>query len=826
MSLNLNKMEIEKEQQSQIISNCQPYNEIIISKSLLVNQNDIKQGLFKVQNVLNVSNIANNPADPVLESNLSLSKPVKEKKVKKKSAKEKVTEDAVENMVKTEVLEKKSRKSTNKPRKKNIKEEIKDEIVIVNTTNYNEANVNSTNQEDNKDSGNANNENNENNAIPENQDNNEISQIKKKPKTNKIESYSKIMSNLNNICNNYLNILNENNNNNNNHNNTENIIIEEQSPTTSSNINEILNKNEEEILKFLKTFNKEIAKKEQLFKLFEAFIILNPIKDKLSQLKSNFTIEENSENNFIIQEVISPITKVSSIIANYYKSHPVEEVPVLPVIENKILTTIEVQDNNKMILENDNIKENKEEIIQDPVDLEKKEEKKQKNNRKRPKPIKSNGKTNTEEVTEKPTEISDIKDKDKDNKKKEKTQINNKRIDSFFVNNNNFNKLNVNTEAYTCNIEEQTLERLEEIEKEISSHIDNLSFPDLDEYYIFNLKSYINLSRGKVLRLNEVRFRKHYLINLKSERKTAYINSLSTNTVNNVTTVNNNNENNNKNENQNQFIRFIYFENSSYNDFRNKIVKSSSIISFKNPFKMDEIILDYDMESEEEHNEFFAEDISSEKGEKNEDEEEELEEEEDDDNKNELIKDKFVVDDGYLSADEKGEDEVENNVLNMKESNINKILEVRMNYNKPIVIELNNAFDNKSEQIKSIFVAKVLVFKDYLLAHNNKLLDTYFDDPVMNDYNNEFPVECEIEKKPKINKSNLAQVQQNNEIEDYLQCIVRLIHYSFENSADIIKERICNDYKIKRKDIDLFFKDKVSKAKCPKTHQVSININI
>lgn len=70
--------------------------------------------------------------------------------------------------------------------------------------------------------------------------------------------------------------------------------------------------------------------------------------------------------------------------------------------------------------------------------------------------------------------------------------------------------------------------------------------------------------------------------------------------------------------------------------------KSSKLITGRNPFRKDEEILDYDMDSEEEYEELNGEDINSENT--NEEEDEEMDEDE---------TPGWIVPDGYLSEEEK-----------------------------------------------------------------------------------------------------------------------------------------------------------------------------
>lgn len=240
--------------------------------------------------------------------------------------------------------------------------------------------------------------------------------------------------------------------------------------------------------------------------------------------------------------------------------------------------------------------------------------------------------------------------------------------------------------------------------------------------------------------------------------------------------------------------KFIFFEGSIINQFRNlnASTKKTHIISCQNPFKKDTFAIDYDIDSEEEYNENNAEDLNSDMKD-DDDEEEELEEEEEDNQE-----EKWLVADDYLSEDEnsRGAAAVP---CQFNELLLNKVLDIRQNYSKPILFSTTLGSEliaqEQLNQIKTLMQARVFSIKDAP----------------------EFPLSTCTEG---------SGLQEENELIKYIEDVIRNIHYSFENSKDILKEKIFNQFKPKKKDIDQFFNMNVLKIKCNKTNEVSSNNRI
>ena len=115
-------------------------------------------------------------------------------------------------------------------------------------------------------------------------------------------------------------------------------------------------------------------------------------------------------------------------------------------------------------------------------------------------------------------------------------------------------------------------------------------------------------------------------------------------------------------------------------------LKSSNIICGRNPFKTDESVIDYDMDSEDELEEENGEDIVDEK----EDEDEEMVEEEEEEG--------FIVPDGYLSQSEKNDDHLELGEVDPKET--------RVGYTKM----------KKERQLNTIMQPIVSIFSEQTMA--------------------------------------------------------------------------------------------------------------
>ena len=250
----------------------------------------------------------------------------------------------------------------------------------------------------------------------------------------------------------------------------------------------------------------------------------------------------------------------------------------------------------------------------------------------------------------------------------------------------------------------------------------------------------------------------------------------------------------------------IFFEGSNLNFIRSNITKESNIIKGKKPFEKDEIQIDYDLDSEEEYNEHNGEDVQS----KDDENEEKEEEEKDDDEEEEK---NWIVSDGYLSEDERSKLVIEANDA----VNINKLLDMRIAYTKPVVLCLNRKYSSTNITFEStnnsIIETKINQLKYELSARifNPKLYKPPSDIIDNNEEEYEFPLNNVLKHEVLISSFN--------ELDQYLPDIIRVVHTSFENNKDALKDIIFNQFKPKKKDLETFFSENVLKSRCMKTNQ-------
>lgn len=442
----------------------------------------------------------------------------------------------------------------------------------------------------------------------------------------------------------------------------------------------------------------------------------------------------------------------------------------------------------------------------------------------------NNPSSNTKTKAKNAKKNKEKEDKNEKNDKNDKNNIvNNKKIDFFFqkLSSDTLNERKkenklieimtdlINNKKQT-EITEDMLNDYRKIDEEIVEVYNKIISLVLPEYeagkdkksFFSNLNFYFKEKEILKNKLKQI-LKKHDKSNVNSRDQQLH-KKIMTNLTNKASNTNN----------DAVYKRCIFIEESNNNDFRNKITKQAISLSYRNPFKKDETVLNYDMDSDEERNEYNAEDIASEKESKNnnsEDSDQDSDNSNDDGNENN--KNKWVVSDDYLS-----EDEVEEEArvkVNIKESYINKLLDIRPNYIKPIVVEIVNSSNNsntcstnaKSEMVKSLFTAKTFKIKNILINKNNRVIEDHLDMDYEEHGYPKFPVNCSVMQEKKV---------MFNEVDDLLKEIVLLTHYSFENSIDTVRDNVFGMLKLKRKDVEAFFKDNVVKSRCPKTNQVSI----
>ena len=246
-------------------------------------------------------------------------------------------------------------------------------------------------------------------------------------------------------------------------------------------------------------------------------------------------------------------------------------------------------------------------------------------------------------------------------------------------------------------------------------------------------------------------------------------------------------------------IKLVYIHNSA---FPNKTIpeKAPNKLNPKDPFQKDDYIIDYDKDSEEEYLEENAEDLQS-----NENSAEEEDEEDEQPDQGE----QWIVPDGHLSEDELSEkDAMEDRALFEKSKNkmggIMDILEIRKNFNKPVVIDfkqlnLSNVSNTKEKNLS--IKLQMTIFKHYESVEET-------GDVLMGDEENKdvgFPI--------KIMRKKIKATGIKNSILDHLEDIIKQIHGSFmtkEQMIIILNEKFSD---IPKKTLDNFFKDKCLKVK-------------
>ena len=403
---------------------------------------------------------------------------------------------------------------------------------------------------------------------------------------------------------------------------------------------------------------------------------------------------------------------------------------------------------------------------------------------------------------------------------------------------------------------------------DLSNSLKNDDIKNIENNNKSNMKNTIKFEKFQ----NEVKLNQNYLMHLKNYMINSKLSDIKKYnlTLPDIDNFNISNNAFNKKPDKNNVYnrRFIYIEESSTNAIKNEKIADikKTSLSFKNPYKKDNIIVDYELDSEDEINDYYAEDLNSEKSKCNkitgadnsEDEDEEEEDEYNDDDNN-----KWIVDDCYISDEDNcfaraninnidssikekniniNTNNNEDKTLHPNESKLNKLLDVRANYQKPIVINfkeyqqslinyninnidnqeaflnkqninvnlLNNSAinDDKINLLSLVFKAKIFNLNMYKLDMNNN------NNNVLNRNDNDYVFPLSNTNK---NTNNISL----DEINEHVNDIVNIVHYSFENSKEILKEIIYNQFKIKKKELDVFFNNNVYKTLCDKTKQVS-----
>lgn len=227
--------------------------------------------------------------------------------------------------------------------------------------------------------------------------------------------------------------------------------------------------------------------------------------------------------------------------------------------------------------------------------------------------------------------------------------------------------------------------------------------------------------------------------------------------------------------------KFIHFEGSNINGIRN-LAHSSEITAYPcKPFKKIEII-DYDIESEDEYLKHYLPMTLNPQVQEEESEAEQIEVEED-----ECIHENQEKDSDYSSMQ-----------LSENESSMNDEIP-----GLEIIDQNSNPIPNEASQSNLNIVE---------CNDSSKLLK-----PI-------FTVKLNDKDLPNSTKSDSSAILETSELDKYLFDIIRLIHYSFENSKNILKEKVMTEFKPKRKDLETFFNLKVIKSKCDQSKEVTLII--
>lgn len=387
----------------------------------------------------------------------------------------------------------------------------------------------------------------------------------------------------------------------------------------------------------------------------------------------------------------------------------------------------------------------------------------------------SNLKNLKKEKTEKNNEKQD-KERDK-NKEKDKDK-NQPKLNLFFK------KSNINEAIQATNFKD-IQENIQNFNETISENENN----NLNEILIPNINNFIYNNKNTNNYIKEL---KEYFISKKEVIPFSK---------------------NQKLNKENNFRRYIFIEGSLLNDYRNIFNKKSNIINGRCPCKQDNIIIDYDLDSEEEFQELNGEDVESIINNEEQEEEESIDGEDED---------KWMVSDGHISEDEEDNDKIKKEFKIENDNLINSVIDLRNNYQKPIVInffqDLNNKRTNIDERNEYSMTNEII--SDFKISQ----LKSFLEIKLFNKKDYKLQLELEIEKEkyesfPLRNNQKDKEIQ-NTDFDEYLNEIIKIVHFSFENNKDVLKEEVYKQFKPqKKKELDLFFNNNVIKTKCLKTHQ-------
>ena len=441
---------------------------------------------------------------------------------------------------------------------------------------------------------------------------------------------------------------------------------------------------------------------------------------------------------------------------------------------------------------------------------------KEKKNKKR---IKKSLKRNNNKTKEEKNQENENKEKEEINNSKQKQT--NKRIGDYFLlsgkkeanngNNSEENKELNNTENNNINNpEENTIKEITQKDpiKEINNAINK------DEFFSFSndANDKIKYDPSYLTQIQDVPVKVKDFYNLTSNEintinPSDYISKLK-NYFSEINTMNNVNQFNEINYKKNKLI-FIH---NSFAPLKKIPNRESNLINPRNYLAKDEYLIDYEKDSEDEFMEENAEDIKSNDNEdKEEDEEDDI---------NSIQDDKFIVPDGHLSEEELSDKDImkERQLLeNSKEHllGIMNILNIRRNFNKPILIDFRNKKnDDNVNLLMSQLTIGLFKYEDENANNENINISNTNNQEENNNINeknenkgNKIPLSFPIVIGSKVTKYKGIQ----DSIKIHFEDILRKVHGSYDTKEHLILQLNKKFEDISKKALNTFFKEKCFK---------------
>ena len=501
-----------------------------------------------------------------------------------------------------------------------------------------------------------------------------------------------------------------------------------------------------------------------------------------------------------------------------HKRNPEEKIEKISDNKNSEEKAIEDKKEEKENKLNEGEQKNENELELDENKDNKEETKKEKKSKKR---IKKSLKRNHDKNKEEKNPENENKEKEEVNNNKQKQT--NKSIGDYFSlsakkeqnkgdnleenkEQNNIENSNINNQEENSIKKENPKDKI----KELNTYIDKNEIISLDDSAINKIKYDPNyLTEIKDIPEKIKDFYNLTSNNISLNTKEQYISKLK-NYFFEINELNNANENNNTNTKKNKLI-FIH---NSFAPLKKIPERESTLINPRNYLKKDDYLIDYEKDSEDEYMEENAEDIKS-------NDNEDKEEDEEDDN-NSIQDDKFIVPDGHLSEEELSDKDImqERQLLENSKENllgIMSILNIRRNFNKPIVVDFRN---KKNDDKVNLLMSKLTIglFKyddENINSENINTSNTNNQEENINNINEE-------EKENKVNKVALSfpivigsKVTKYKGIQDsikiHFEDILRKVHGSYDTKENLILQLNKKFEDISKKTLNTFFKEKCFK---------------